>query len=95
VEVETVSCMTRRVDRIRPKSIRGLVFIKHDSYHLHESTVLRFVHPILLMSIRGQKLMLDTLFIKIIFHLSVLKLGDIVTSNSLNFSIKFILCSLQ
>jgi hypothetical protein len=39
--------------------------------------------------------MLDTFFIKIIFHLSVLELGVIITSNSLGFSIKFILCSLQ
>jgi hypothetical protein len=33
--------------------------------------------------------MLDTFFIKIIFHLSVLELGAIVTSNSLDFSINF------
>jgi hypothetical protein len=39
--------------------------------------------------------MLDTFFIKIIFHLSVLELGAIVTSNSFDFNIKFILCSFQ
>jgi hypothetical protein len=63
VEVEAVSCMTRRVDRLRPKPIRCLVFIKHGSCHLDESMVLPFGHPILLMSIRGQKLMLDAFFI--------------------------------
>jgi hypothetical protein len=63
MEVEAVSCMTRRVDHLRPKPIRGLVFIMHGSYHLDESTVLRFDHPILLRSIRGQKLMLDAFFI--------------------------------
>jgi hypothetical protein len=63
VEVETISCMTRCVDRLCPKPIRGLVFIKHGSYHLDESTVLSFDDPILLKSIRGQKLMLDAFFI--------------------------------
>jgi hypothetical protein len=39
--------------------------------------------------------MLDAFFIKTIFYLSVLKLGAIVTSNLLDFSIKLILCCLQ
>jgi hypothetical protein len=51
VEVEAVSCMTRCVDRLRPKPIRGLIFIKHGFYHLDGSTVLPFDHPILLRSI--------------------------------------------
>jgi hypothetical protein len=55
--------MTRRVDRFRQKLIRGLVFIKHGSYHLGESTVLSFIHPNLLRSIRGRKLMLNAFFI--------------------------------
>jgi hypothetical protein len=95
VEVKAVSYMTRHVDRLCPKPIRGLVLIKHGSYHLYESSILPFAHLILLRSVWGKKLILDTFFIKIIFHLSVLELGAIVTSNSLDFSIKFILCSLQ
>jgi hypothetical protein len=59
VEVEAVSCMTHRVDRLHSKSIRGLVFIKYVFCHLDESTILPFDHPILLRSIRGKKLMLD------------------------------------
>jgi hypothetical protein len=39
--------------------------------------------------------MLDAFFIKIVFNLSVLELGAIITSYSLDFSIKLILCSLQ
>jgi hypothetical protein len=52
VKVDVVSCMTRCVDRLHPKPIRGIVFIKHGSYHLNESTDLPFGDPILLMSIR-------------------------------------------
>jgi hypothetical protein len=92
VEVETVTCMTRYVDCLRPKLIRGLVFIKHGYYHLDESTVLPFGHPILLRSIRGQKLMIDVFFIYKIFYLSVLEFGVIVTSYLLYFGLKFILC---
>jgi hypothetical protein len=39
--------------------------------------------------------MLDVFFIKVVFYLSVLKLGAIITHNLLDLSIKFILCHLQ
>jgi hypothetical protein len=39
--------------------------------------------------------MLDAFFIKIVFYLSVLKLGTIVVSNPPDFRIKFSSCSLQ
>jgi hypothetical protein len=94
VKIETVYGMICRVD-LGAKSVRSLVLIKYDSCYLYESSILSFGHPILLRSVGGQKLMLDTFFVKIIFHLSVLKLGVIVTSNSLDFDIKFILCPLQ
>jgi hypothetical protein len=93
VKIETICGMTCQVNRLGPKLVESLVLIKHGSYHLYKSPILLFDHPILLRSVGGQKLMLDTFFIKIIFHLSVLKLGVIVTSNSLDFSIKFILCT--
>jgi hypothetical protein len=95
VKIKTVCDMTYRVERLGPKLVGSLVLIKHGSCHLYESSILPFGHHILLRSVGGEKLMFDTLFIKIIFHLSVLKLGAIVTSNSLDFSIKFTLCSLQ
>jgi hypothetical protein len=78
--------MTCRVDRLRPKLVPGLVFIKHGSLHLYESTVLSFGHSILL-SVESQKLMIDTFFIKKVFYLSVLKFGVVVTSNLLYFGI--------
>jgi hypothetical protein len=94
VKIETVYGMICHVDRLGPKLVGSLILVKHDSCHLYESSILSFGHSILLRSVGGQKLMLDTLFIKIIFHLSVIELGAIVTSNSLDFSIKFILYSL-
>jgi hypothetical protein len=50
--------MTCRVDHLRLKPIRGLVFIKHASCHFDESTVLPFGHPILLRSIGDENLCL-------------------------------------
>jgi hypothetical protein len=58
-----IGCMARRVDRLLPKPVQDLVFIKHGSHHLYESTVLPFGHPILLRGIGSQKLMLDAFFI--------------------------------
>jgi hypothetical protein len=95
VKIETVYGMACRVDRLGPKPVGSFVLFKHGSCHLYESSILPFVHSILLESVGDGKLMLDTFFMKIIFHLSVLVLGAIVTSNSLDFCIKFILCSLQ
>jgi hypothetical protein len=63
MEAETIGCMTPRVDRLRPKLVRGLVFIKHGSCHLYESMVLPFGYPILLRGIGSQKLILDAFFI--------------------------------
>jgi hypothetical protein len=87
--------MTRRVDRLRPKLVRGLVFTKHGSCHLYESTVLPFSHPILLRSIGSQKLMLDAIFISKVLYLSVLEFDAVVTCNLLYFGIKLILCPFQ
>jgi hypothetical protein len=95
VKIETVCGMACCIDCLCPKSIRSLVLIKHDSFHFYESSIIPFGHPILLWSVRGQKLMLDVFFIKIVFYLSVLELGAIITYNPLDFSIKLILCSLQ
>jgi hypothetical protein len=94
VKIEMVCGMTCRVDHLGRKLVGILVLIKHGSYHLYESSILSFGHLILLMSVGDRKLMFDTFFINIIFHLSVLELGDIVTSNSFDFGIKFILCHL-
>jgi hypothetical protein len=87
--------MTSHINRLQPKPVESHVLMKHGSYHLYESHILPFNYPILLWSAGGQKLMLDTFFIEIIFYLSVLELSFIVTSNRLESSIKFILCSLQ
>jgi hypothetical protein len=87
--------MTRCVDSFDQKMIACLVLIKHCPYRLNESPILPFGHPILLWSIGCQKFMIDALLIKIIFNLSVLQLGAIVTSYLLDLSIKHILSSLQ
>jgi hypothetical protein len=55
VEVETVSCMTRRVDHLHSKSVGSLVLVKHGSCHLYESSISSYGHPILLRSIGGLK----------------------------------------
>jgi hypothetical protein len=62
VKVEAVGCMTRCVNRLRPKPVRGLVLIKHGSRHLYKSVVLSFGHPILLRGVGSQKFMFDALF---------------------------------
>jgi hypothetical protein len=95
VNVKMVSGMTCRIDRLHPKLVQNLVFIKHGSCHLYESSVLPFGHHILLRYIGGQKHMLDSFFIKEVFYLSVLKLSAIVTSNLLDLGIKLILCPSQ
>jgi hypothetical protein len=87
--------MTLCVDRLRPKSVQGLVLIKHDSYHIYESSVLSFGHPILLRSIGDRKLIIDAFFIENVFYLRVLEFGAIVTSNLLDFGIKLVLCHFQ
>jgi hypothetical protein len=94
VNIGTVCGMTCRNDRLRPKPTRSLVLIKHGFCHLDECPILPFGYPILLRIIGSQKLMLDAFFVKKVFYLSVLELSAIVTSNFIDFSIKFILCSL-
>jgi hypothetical protein len=87
--------MAHRVDSFGPKAIGGLVFIKHCPCRLNEGPILSFDHPILLRSVGCQKLMLDALLVKIVFNLSILELGAIVTPYLLDLSIKLILSPLQ
>jgi hypothetical protein len=72
-----------------------LVFIKHCPYRLNEGHILSFGSPILLWSIGDQKFMLDAFLIKILFHLSDLELGSIVTPYLLDLDIKLALSPLQ
>jgi hypothetical protein len=58
-----VGCMTCCVDYLRPKSIQGLIVIKHGSCYLYKSVILSFCYSILLRSIESQKLMLDAFFV--------------------------------
>jgi hypothetical protein len=85
--------MTCCIDRLRPKLVRGLVFIKHGSCHLYESLVLPFDHPIFLWSLGCEKHLLDAFFIKKVFYLSVLEFSAIVTSNLLDHGVKLV-CAL-
>jgi hypothetical protein len=95
LEVKTVTGMTYCIDRLQPKLVQGLVFVKHGYSHLYESSVLSFGHPILLRCIEGKKFMLDAFFIKKVFYLSILELNVIVTSNLLDLGIKLVLCPSQ
>jgi hypothetical protein len=53
VKIETVYVMTNRIDRLYLKLVESLVLIKHDSYHLDDSPIIPFGHPILLWSVGG------------------------------------------
>jgi hypothetical protein len=87
--------MTCHVDSFGPKAIGGFVLIKYYPCRLNGSPILSFCHPILLWSTGCQKLMLDAFLIKIIFNLSILELGAIVTPYLLGLGIKLILSPLQ
>jgi hypothetical protein len=87
--------VTHHVNSFDPKAVGGFVLIKHCPCRLNESHILSFGHPILLWSIGCKKFMLDAFMIKIIFNLSVLELGAIVTPYFLDLGVKLILSPLQ
>jgi hypothetical protein len=87
--------MTCRVDSVGPKAIRGLMLIKHCPCRLNEGHIISFGHPILLWSIGCQKFMIGVFLINLVFNLSILELGAIVTSYLLDLGIKLILSPFQ
>jgi hypothetical protein len=91
VKVETIDCMISGVDCFGPKSIRGLVLIKHGSCSFNQSSILPFHNTILLRSAWSEEFMLDSFFIKKFFNISISELRTIVTSNILDLELIFIL----
>jgi len=85
--------MTCRIDCLRPKLIRDLVFIKHSSCGFYEGPILPLNNSILSRCIWNRELMANSLFIKIFFYVDVLELGAIVASCSLDLGFKLILGS--
>ena len=83
VDVEAVDCMASGVDCFGPKTIRGLVLIKHGSCGFNQGPILPFHNAILLWSVRSKEFMLDSFFIKKFFNICISKFQAIVTSNIL------------
>jgi hypothetical protein len=99
VKVESVDGVASGVNRLRPKPIRCLVFLKHGSCHIHKSSILSFFlsfhNTILLRCVGRRELMLDALLLKKSFNLRVLELCSIVASNLLDYQYELILSSSQ
>ena len=93
VDVEAVDCMASGVDCFGPKTIQGLVLIKHGSCGFNQCPILPLHNAILLWCIWSGELMLDSFFIKIFLNIGVSEFGAIVTSNILDLQLKFILSS--
>ena len=91
VDVETVDGMTRRVDCFGPKAIWSLVLIKHGSCGFNQCPILPLHNSILLSCIWSGEFMLDPFFIKKFLNIGVSEFRAIVTSNILDFQLKFIL----
>ena len=95
MKIQAVDGVVCGVDCFHPKAIRSLVLIEHGSSHLNECLVLPFGHSILLWSAGSRELVLDPLFIKVLFNLNVLKLDTVVNSYLLDLHFIFILSSSQ
>jgi hypothetical protein len=81
VKVEPVDGVASGVNRLSPKPIRCLVFLKHGPRHIHKSSILALHNTVLLRCVGRRELMLDALLLKKFFNLTVLELRSIVASN--------------
>jgi hypothetical protein len=84
MKVESVDGVSSGVNRLRPKSIRCLVFVKHGPCHIQKSYILSLHNIVLLRCVGRRELMLDALLLKKSFILRVLELRSIVASNLLD-----------
>jgi hypothetical protein len=83
VKVDSVDGVASGVNRLCPKQIRCLVFIKHGPCHIQKSSILSLHNTVLLGCVGRRELMLDALLLKKSFNLRVLELCSIVASNLL------------
>jgi hypothetical protein len=95
VKVESVDGLASGVNRLRPKPIWCLVFIKHGPCHIQKSSILSLHNTVLLRCVARRELILDALLLKKSFNLRVLELCSIVTSNLLVSQSELILSSSQ
>jgi hypothetical protein len=84
VKVETVDGVAGGVNRLCPKPIWCLVFIKHGPCHIQKSYILPLHNTVLLRCVGRRELMLDALLLKKSFTLRVLELCSIVASGVLD-----------
>jgi hypothetical protein len=95
VKVEPVNGVAGGVNRLHPKLIRCLVFLKHGPCHIHKSSILSLQNTILMRCVGRRELMLDALLLKKSFNLRVLELCSIVSSNLFDSQSKLILSMSQ
>jgi hypothetical protein len=95
VKVESVDGVASDVNRLCPKPIWCLVFIKHGPRHVQESSILSLHNTVLLRCVGRRELMLDALLLNKSFNLRVLELCSIVSSNLLDSQPELILSSSQ
>jgi hypothetical protein len=92
MKVESDDGVASGVNRLCPKLIRCIVFIKHGPCHIQNSSILPLYYTILLRCVRRRELMLDAL-LKKSFNLRVLELHSIVASNLFDSQSELILSS--
>jgi hypothetical protein len=73
MKMEVVYGMASCIHGSRPKLLQRLIFFQHGSRHVNERPVLPLHQTILLWSVRGGELMLDSFLLKVLFHLKVLE----------------------
>jgi hypothetical protein len=95
LKVESVDGVASGVNRLRPKSIWCLVFIKHGPCHIQKSSILSLHNTILLGCVGRRELMLDALLLKKSFNLRVLELCSVVASDLLDSQSELILSPSQ
>ena len=91
MKVEPIDGVASGVNRLRPKSIRCLVFLKHGPCHIQKSSILSLHNTILLRCVGRRELMFDALLLKKAFDLRVLELRPVVASYLLDSQSELIL----
>jgi hypothetical protein len=93
MKVEAVYGMASSIHGFSPKQLLRLVLSYHSSCHVDECPILPVHQCILLWSVGGGELMLDTFLLEVLFHLKVLKMRFIIAPYLLHHYLKLILSS--
>jgi hypothetical protein len=73
MKIEPVDGVAGGVNRLRPKLIQCLVFLKHGPRHIHKSSILSLHNTVLLRCVGRRELLLDALLLKKSFNLIILE----------------------